>query len=503
MRHLPSAIDLQDVTWTYEGQCVPSLSRVNLRIDRGECILLCGKSGCGKTTVTRLLSGLIPGFFNGKYEGEVSIFGENIADQPMYRIAERVGAVFQNPRTQFYTTNTTSEIAFGCENMGLPPKEIKDRIEQTARELKIEKLLDKNIFHLSGGEKQIIAFASVFAMDPDVYVLDEPSSNLDPETIQKIQEILSLLKAQGKTIVIAEHRIYYLRGLADRAYYMEEGRIAGEYSMDELSAFDDEERMRTGIRSVNFPEYESREPRESHPLQQAPPFASVDMRAIKCRYEKAPVLDIPALRVSAGEVIAIIGKNGAGKSTFATALCGLLRKQKGSYSSSGKPLSRKRRIRKGYMVMQEVNHQLFADSVRGEITLGAPHSAGDENRLEHILEELDLIASAERHPMTLSGGQKQRVAIAAAMYCGKKVLVFDEPTSGLDYSHMMQMGKLLKRLKDDARFMFVITHDYEFVVKCCDRVIHIDGGGVSGSFRLDEAGYEKLKSVSDHGFREG
>jgi energy-coupling factor transport system ATP-binding protein len=491
-------IALRDVTYTYEGQGVPSLSHLSLHIDRGECVLLCGKSGCGKTTVTRLLNGTIPGFFDGRLEGEVLLGGKDVTGQAMYRIAEQVGSVFQNPRTQFYTTNTTSEIAFGCENRGLPPEEIRRRVEAVSREMGIGRLLDRSIFQLSGGEKQIVALASVCAMGPDVYVLDEPSSNLDSASIRKVGEALRMLKAQGKTIVVAEHRIFYLRGLVDRALYLEEGRLMRDYTMEELLAFDEGERMRTGIRGMVAagssgpvlprqrlsPCLPVPPPSRLPPARPPAPAASapsMEMRDIECRYGRTPVLDIAHLELSADEVTAMTGENGAGKSTFATALCGLLRRQKGAYSFSGTPLAARQRIRESYMVLQEVNHQLFADSVRREVTLGATGTGG--RSLQDILQGLDLEGLEERHPLTLSGGQKQRVAIAAALFCGKRVMVFDEPTSGLDYTHMVQMGQLLKRLKDEGCLLLVITHDHEFVARCCDRVLRMADGGVAESFR--------------------
>lgn len=223
-------------------------------------MLLCGKSGCGKTTITRLLNGMIPAFFDGDLKGAVSLCGEPIAELPLHQLAGRVGSVFQNPRTQFYTTNTTSEIAFGCENLGLPVEDIEKRIRRTARDLQIESLLDRNIFGLSGGEKQIIAFASIYAMNPDVYVLDEPSANLDMAAIRRVRDILTVLKAQGKTIVIAEHRIYYLKDLADRVLYFENGRLAAERTMADLCALGDADRLRTGLRGVDFPPYAAKAP---------------------------------------------------------------------------------------------------------------------------------------------------------------------------------------------------------------------------------------------------
>lgn len=271
--------------------------------------------------MTRLLNGMLPNFYEGKLQGEVLLDGKNLFELPMYELSKQVGSVFQNPRTQFYTVNTTSEIAFGCENLGIEPEEIADRVEQTARDLRIEYLLDRNIFHLSGGEKQIVAFASIYAMSPQVYVLDEPSSNLDIQAIEKVRKILSLLKQQGKTIIIAEHRTYYLKELVDRAVFMEDGKIVREYTMTELASLTREEQLRSGIRTVDLLSY----PVEPHPLLAA--AHTIRLQNIQCFYGQTKVLSIPELTLPSGRITAIIGTNGAGKSTFVSCLCGLLKKE--------------------------------------------------------------------------------------------------------------------------------------------------------------------------------
>lgn len=180
-------LELRNVSFSYSGQTDGGLRSISLRIPNGECVLLCGRSGCGKTTVTRLINGLIPNFYPGTLEGEVLLDGKPIAEIPMYQIAGRVGSVFQNPRTQFFNVDTDSEIAFGIENKALPPIELSRRVKLTSKELGIEGLQNRNIFQLSGGEKQKIAFASVYAMNPDVYLLDEPSSNLDMASIRALE----------------------------------------------------------------------------------------------------------------------------------------------------------------------------------------------------------------------------------------------------------------------------------------------------------------------------
>lgn len=480
-------ISFQNVTYSYQESGEPkSLDSINLEVKDGECILLCGKSGCGKTTITRLLNGMIPNFYEGKLQGTVMVDGKNLFDLPMYEISKRVGSVFQNPRTQFYTVNTTSEIAFGCENLGMEPQEIAERVKQTAKDLQIEYLLNRNIFNLSGGEKQIIAFASIYAMSPQIYVLDEPSSNLDIQAIEKVRKILSLLKQQGKTVIIAEHHTYYLKDLIDRAIYMEDGKVVGEYTMAELARLTYEERVNSGIRTVDLLSY----PITAHHARSS--SHTIELEDIHCFYGKTEALSIPKLSIPSGRITAIIGTNGAGKSTFVSCMCGLMKKTKGTFLLDGKKQSAKEQVRDSYLVMQEVNHQLFSDSVREEIVLGSGESS--ENSLQEIMTALDISALSERHPMTLSGGQKQRVIIASAMFCGKKILYFDEPTSGLDFSHMIQTCQLLKQLQKEDVFLFIITHDYELIASVCDSVIHVENGQVQEQYLLDSVGTEKLQA---------
>ena len=480
-------ISFQNVTYSYQESGEPkSLDSINLEVKDGECILLCGKSGCGKTTITRLLNGMIPNFYEGKLQGTVMVDGKNLFDLPMYEISKRVGSVFQNPRTQFYTVNTTSEIAFGCENLGMEPQEIAERVKQTAKDLQIEYLLNRNIFNLSGGEKQIIAFASIYATSPQNYVLDEPSSNLDIQAIEKVRKILSLLKQQGKTVIIAEHRTYYLKDLIDRAIYMEDGKVVREYTMAELARLTYEERVNSGIRTVDLLSY----PITAHHARSS--SHTIELKDIHCFYGQTEALSIPKLSIPSGRITAIIGTNGAGKSTFVSCMCGLMKKTKGTFLLDGKKQSAKEQVRDSYLVMQEVNHQLFSDSVREEIVLGSGESS--ENSLQEIMTALDISALSERHPMTLSGGQKQRVIIASAMFCGKKILYFDEPTSGLDFSHMIQTCQLLKQLQKEDVFLFIITHDYELIASVCDSVIHVENGQVQEQYLLDSVGTEQLQA---------
>ena len=489
-------IHIQNVSFTYEQADTPSLKNINLSVKTGECVLLCGKSGCGKTTLIRLLCGMLPDFYNGVFTGSVSVKGIDPVTAPMYEIAKTVGTVFQNPRTQFYTVNTTSEIAFGCENFGMEPKLIQDRVYETADALHINSLLDRNIFQLSGGEKQKIAFASIYAVNPDIYVLDEPSSNLDNHAINELRSMLQFLKAHGKTIVIAEHRIRYLKELADRAVYMKEGQIEKEYTMQELDSMSIAERMETGIRPVSLGGFSSIIKEQSESSGDIGGNASIQMKDVYFSYTKykgRPSLTIPEACFPAGTVIAVTGNNGAGKSTLVSVVGGLLKNKKGTIRINGNIQSAKERLFVSYMVMQEVNHQLFTDSVKEEIVLGVKNP--DEEALHTVLTKMDIERLKDRHPMTLSGGQKQRVAIAAAVFCKKKILIFDEPTSGLDFFHMMQTAELIKTLKADDTYIFVITHDYELIAAACDIAVEVKNGRIESQYVLNTSGFERLQNT--------
>ena len=482
-------IEFQDVSFSYSDSTDGGLKHIDLTIPDGQCVLLCGRSGCGKTTLTRLINGLIPQFFAGEWSGKVLLDGENLAELPMYRIAERVGSVFQKPRTQFFNVDTDSEIAFGMENEAVPQEQMEPRVAEAARELGIGSLLGRNIFALSGGEKQKIAFASVYAMAPDIYLLDEPSSNLDMAAIHDLREHLCLIKSQGKTIVVAEHRLYYLMDVADRIIYLENGHIAGDWTPAQLRQIPAEQRRKMGLRAVDLRE------KPPGPLAVTAAAPTLELRNVTLSYQKQPVLRDLSLQAAPGDVIAVVGHNGAGKTTFSRALCGLHKEASGSYFWNGTPQKPKERRKRAYLVMQDVNYQLFAESVEAECTFGIKHP--DTALAEQTLQELGLAPFRERHPNTLSGGQKQRLAAATSMVCGKELLIFDEPTSGLDYDSMVRLSSLIRRLSDMGKVIFIVTHDYEFVCRTCTRVLQLDNGRIQDDFPVEEALLPAMKKIFD------
>lgn len=460
-------IEIKDVSFEYEKE-QGTLAHIDLQIKPGECVLLCGESGCGKTTITKLINGLIPHFVEGgTLSGATFVNAMEVAKAKMYHLAEQVGSVFQNPKSQFFNIDSDSEITFGLENAGVAPAKIKERFDTTVSALSISSLLGRNIFSMSGGEKQSLAFASVYAMNPVVFVLDEPTANLDAEAIDILRRQFIQIKKEGRTVIVAEHRIYFLMDLIDRAVFVKNGKIVQIFSGDEFHQISEQQRIEMGLRSLVYPALE---------LPYADPPGTkngLSVENLSCAFDKQMVFEGISFSADAGAVLGIVGHNGTGKTTLTRCLCGVLKEAGGTVRLDGKPLNAKQRNKASFCVMQDVNHQLFSDSVWNECELSVADCPAE--RIEKLLQAFDLLDFKERHPMALSGGQKQRLAVATAILSGKYLLVFDEPTSGLDYHRMLEVSDMIQKLKAENKIIIIVSHDFEFLNRTCDKIFDMEG----------------------------
>ncbi len=460
-------LSIKDVNYKYNKTLKsPNIVNINLKIEKGECVLFCGRSGSGKSTLTKFINSLIPNYYETGYlEGKIIIDGIDTVHSEIYEVSRVVSSVFQNPKTQFFNVNTTSEILFYLENRGYDREYMHKKLIETRKLFNIEPLLNRDIFELSGGEKQMIAIAAAYASGTDIVLLDEPSANLDEEKTKLIGKILSKLKDAGKTIIMAEHRFYYIQDIIDRVYYIDKGIIKNEFSKDEFFDIDDEYRKKLGLRSIEFEGLKYKEKRCSD-------CKKLNIENLNYVFKGLDRgLNIEDVSFDFGDIIGIYGYNGVGKSTFIRLLMGL-EKSKNKILVDGKNLSYKKRLKKSYLVMQDVNHQLFTYSVETEVSLGKSDKYTDED-VERVLRSLNIYDLKDKHPMSLSGGQKQRVAVASAILSDARIICFDEPTSGMDYDNMMRISKLVKDTINDDIIIFVISHDHEFLNNTADEIFNM------------------------------
>ncbi len=443
------------------------LKDITFSVREGELILIAGDSGSGKSTFLKSLNGLIPIIVDGRMDGERYIKGKNMKTMPIHEISHSLGSVFQNPRSQFFTLNSTSELVFPMENYGYSKSEMKKTINTLKKEIPIENLLDRDILSLSSGERQLLALASAMVLGPDVLLFDEPSANLDYGNVIKFSELLKKLKSLGKTILVADHRFFYLNNLIDRVFLLEKHKIKIYENEEEFKKAD--------YNTRNFDLFQI-----SIPFKEK---INADMRLAELKnISKNNVLKNISLSFYKNEITAIVGINGAGKTTLAKLLTGSIKPDKGEIIIDKLP----------FYVMQDADYQLFGNSVSGEVELG--NKTVDNNRKKEVLERLDIWKYRDTHPFNLSGGEKQRLQIAMASLSESEVLIFDEPTSGLD---MKSMNRAVKEIEEASRerAVIIISHDYEFIRKIAHRIIHIDAGTIKDDFDLNKQTVERLNKI--------
>ena len=422
------------------------LDDISLLVAKGECVLLTGKSGSGKSSIINSINGLAVRYDNAKTKGEIIIDGKNIKDLELYQISMLVSTVFQNPKTYFFNVNTTLELLFYLENIGLVREEMDKRLNEMLEIFPIKNLLDRDIFRLSGGEKQILCIAACYIAGTKIIVMDEPSSNLDIKSIDVLTNMLKILKNKGISIIIAEHRIYYLMDIIDYVFLIDKGKLKEAYSRSEFLELDTRQLKNLGLRGKKLSKLEVSYLKDGGEYQ---------IKDLSYKFVDE-YLSVKNISFKLGKIYGIIGYNGLGKSTLLRCLIGLEKKSKEEIYFKGEKLSKKGRLKNSSLVMQDVNHQLFTDEVFKELSLGVKNF--DEEKAKIILKDLGLDEFRERHPMSLSGGQKQRLAIASVMCKDSTFVYYDEPTSGMDYSNMMKISKLIKKYRNKDKIFFIVSH---------------------------------------------
>lgn len=486
-------IDVASLSFSYvselTGDRVEALKDVDLSADAGSLTLVCGASGCGKSTLMKALTGLVPQMTPGELDGVVRINGRNLADVALTDVGHLCSSVFQNPRTQFFCDTVAEELAFCGENYGRERATLRQQSERAAKLMGISHLMERKLTTLSGGQLQKVALACALASGAPVLLADEPTSNLDPAAISEVRAALKVLKEQGLTIVVVEHRLHFLRGLADQVLLMESGRVTRRWNGAEFFSMGQAQRRSLGLRTLVDPgppetwvgqvqaarqekQVGRQENREATPSQ-----VRLSCRGLSFAYGASPVFEGLDADFPAGQITCIAGANGVGKTTLVRVLCGLAAPSSGSISMDGVPASRKTRRSACALVMQDTGRQLFSDTLAGELTIGASHASGQSG--EQLLADFDLANLGERHPLSLSGGQKQRLVIAAARATGRPIVILDEPTSGVDARHLDSITATLRRIADEGAAVVVVTHDGEFAAACADRLITLTATGIN------------------------
>ena len=508
-------IEIANLSFTYAGNETTALEHVDLRIDDGEFVLLTGPSGGGKSSLARCLNGLIPHFHGGHISGRIAVQGLDPIRESTKKMASRVGIVFQDPENQLIAMDAEREIAFPMENLGYGRDLISRRVEESLDTLGIAHLRYRPIHELSGGEKQKVAIASVLALHPEVLILDEPTSELDPKSAEDVLAIIQRLNDElGITIILIEHRLDRVIHLIDRLIVIDEGGIVADGTPREILAGPQISGIGIGIppivrvvqelivkgipiQGIPLTVKEARLMLDPH-VKQAGAWAA---SGVSNHNRQKPIIgvhklwhayspEVVALKdisfcVGEGDFVAIMGRNASGKTTLARHLNGLLKPTRGHVQINGIGTEKStvaQLARHVGIAFQNPNDHLFADTVETEILftlkrLGLERKPA-QVKLEEVLERFHLQPYRNQYPRALSGGERQRVALASVIAAEPKVLVMDEPTRGMEYRLKAELMEFLNEYRAEGNIVILVSHDVETVAEHADRVILLSEGKV-------------------------
>ncbi|MHA1608860.1 MAG: ABC transporter ATP-binding protein [Candidatus Njordarchaeales archaeon] len=524
-----TVLEIENLSFRYHGSKEYVLKNINLKFRRGEFVLLIGPSGCGKTTLINTINGIIPHVIQGLRKGSVRILGEDVKNLSLAEIATHVATVFQDPETQFFTLSVLDEVVFGPENLRLPREEIARRLEFAVKATGIEDLLDKDLMSLSGGQKQRVAIASAMAMMPDILILDEPTTNLDPQGASEVlKTIAKLRKDTNALIILIEHRLEEVAKYADRVLVMNNGQIIADGPPREIFGNPDllysigirpPWAAETIVRLQNEGLISSDEPvpitpdeaaeilikylkkRKVKRNNYAQELFSKEIEYFEKLRDREPVIEIQnlwhqypdgtialrgvSLTIYKGEFVGIIGQNGAGKTTLLLHLLGLLRPSHGVVKIFGRDVTKMSVAELSQsvgLIFQNPDLMLFQNTVWEEIAFGPKNlklpKEEIERRVEEALEMMRLKGFERRHPRALSRGQRHRVAVASILAMRPKILIADEPTTGQDYGSRKKYLELLEELNRKGTTVIIVSHDMDLIARYAKRVVVLRQGRV-------------------------
>jgi len=467
---MESLVNLESVSYAFAGSGGrKALEKVDLQIQEGDYVLLCGGSGSGKTTLAYIVAGLIPHLLGGNLEGKATVAGVDISLRGPSELLPHVGLVIQNVDAQLFNPSVADEMTFGLQGLGMDEEEIQSRVSAMAHSLGIGHLMERSPQELSGGEKKLVALASIASMPCRLLIVDEPLAHLDEESAKRVRGVLKELNSQGRTLLVMEHRVQGLIEDVSRCVLLD----CGHKVYDGPAAGAGEELVKRGL----IPVYGERKRRGKRDEETV-----LEGRGLYHRRDGLLLLKGVDVKVRRGETLAILGPNGAGKTTLIRHFNGLLRPTEGEVYVMGERVGRRdpsEMSGKVGLVFQNPNDQFFRLKVEEEI-LASPQAKKrcTESRLEEICETMGIRDLLGRSPFKLSEGEKRRVAIASILAMEPEILVLDEPTSGQDGRARMALARTLDDLAQRGQTTVVVTHDMGFAMAVADRILEMRAGKV-------------------------
>jgi energy-coupling factor transporter ATP-binding protein EcfA2 len=494
-------VSLSGVNFRYQGRNTAALRDINLQVEQGEFICITGSSGCGKSTLALCMSGFIPHNVAGEMRGSVIINGMDSRHYTPSQLAGSIGLVQQDPEAQLCTLKVMDEVAFGPENLCLKREEIKDRVEWALAAVNSWHLREREVYSLSGGEKQRIAIASILTMQPELIILDEPTANLDPAGTSEVLQVIRQL-GQKTSVIIIEHRLKQLLPIADRLLLMDEGRIIGDGEPEQIYQ---EYCRRFRSYFTVFAEAERGEsPGASVDKKLSRPEPVLRVQELDVKLGGKRILEDISFDLYPGEVTAVMGGNGSGKTTLLLSLLGINKADGGHIFYRNKNITGEkvsRRARNMSLVFQNPNHQIFENTVWREAILPSEMLLGEQDlddRINFLLTEYDMLAYRDTLPFSLSLGEKKRLTLISVLGYQPEILLLDEPLIGQDKQRVDKFWHGVWKHRQAGGSTLIVCHDPDFVQEFCDRILFLD----QGKLLVCEPVKEGFKILKELGFKD-